>query len=325
MKLTDPSEIAKATRATVAALLAQITHSLGDSEAGPSEASVALEAGAGAESTPTDEPLVTLKAGRVVESLPGFKTGSADGAPLASEASRFDPPTSDHRPWNRSGTPRMPPRTALPNETDAGLRLRDSFLDRVETFAAALALWGAKLNLTSAPDDPAEIAFHILDSLAPLIFANRISDGFAFAAGSKVLDLGSGAGFPALILAAACEADFVLLEARRKRASFLSVTAAEMGLSNAQINSSRTDALRLHPEFDVVTARAFAEPAIVFATARAALKPGGRVILYASPAQRAAIDLAVTGSFEPAVFLEYEVMRGAARVAHVLAIARRLA
>jgi 16S rRNA G527 N7-methylase RsmG len=215
---------------------------------------------------PTAQPPYDFKTGRAVESLPGFKTSGAVGALLVSETSAI---------------------------SDAGLRLRDGFLDRIETFAAALALWGAKLNLTSAPDDPAEIAFHILDSLAPL--------------------------------AAASDAAIVLLEARRKRASFLSVTVAEMGLSNAQVNSSRTEALRLEPIFDVVTARAFAEPAIVFETARAALKPGGRVILYASPAQRAAIELASAGLFDPAVFLEYQVPRGTARVAHTLAIAKLIA
>ncbi len=216
---------------------------------------------------------------------------------------------------------------------------RDGFLGRIETFAAALALWGSKLNLTAAPDDPAEIAFHILDSLVPLMRAERAEASSvvvasrssatalagAFEAGSRVLDLGSGAGFPALILAAASAADFVLLEARRKRASFLSVTAAEMGLSNVQVNSSRTDAIALQPVFNVVTARAFAEPAVVFDTARAALRPGGLVVLYASPAQRAAIARASAGGFDDAVFIEYDVPRGSSSVSHVLAISQRMA
>jgi hypothetical protein len=57
----------------------------------------------------------------------------------------------------------------------------------------------------------------------------------------------------------------------------------------------------------VVTARAFAEPAIVFETAAAVLREGGRVILYASPAQREEIERASAAMFEPPVFLPYDL------------------
>jgi 16S rRNA (guanine527-N7)-methyltransferase len=200
------------------------------------------------------------------------------------------------------------------------------FLGRIETFATALALWGSKLNLTSAPNDPGEIAFHIIDSLSPLILA-RGAEGIALAgafdAGVRVLDLGSGAGFPALILAAACDANFTLLEARRKRASFLAVTAAEMGLAHVRVDSSRTDSIALEPVFDVATARAFAEPAIVYRTAAATLKTGGRAIIYASPSQRSAIEEAGADNFEPTGFIPYEVARGATSVAHLIAVSKR--
>ena len=206
---------------------------------------------------------------------------------------------------------------------EAGFRA--GFLDRVETFAIELARWGSKLNLTAAPDDPAEIAFHVIDSLAPLMLARAGAQAVlaeAFASGVRVLDLGSGAGFPGLILASACDAAFVLLEARRKRASFLSVTAAAMGLTNVRVAAARADSLLREPVYDVVTARAFGEPAIVFKTAALALRPGGRVMLYASPSQRLAIEAACGARFEPPTFIEYAVARGGTSVAHVLAIAR---
>jgi len=144
----------------------------------------------------------------------------------------------------------------------------------------------------------------------------------SFAAGSRALDLGSGAGFPSLLLAAATDAEFVLLEARRKRASFLSVAAAEMGLTNVRVDSSRAETMTTAPSFDLVTARAFAEPSIVFKTASVVLKPGGRLILYANPGQRSAIESACVDAFEPAIFMDYEVPRSAQRVAHMLAIAQ---
>jgi 16S rRNA (guanine(527)-N(7))-methyltransferase RsmG len=202
---------------------------------------------------------------------------------------------------------------------------KEEFFRRIEKFAAALALWGSKLNLTSAPNDPAEIALHVIDSLAPLILAERAEGSFlagAFAAGARVLDLGSGAGFPSLILAAACDANFTLLEARRKRASFLTVTAGEMGLSNVRVDATRADTLTLGPEFETVTARAFAEPAIVYRTAASALKPGGRLILYTSLSQKAVVERASLDGFERPVFVGYEVPRGAATVAHLIAVSR---
>jgi 16S rRNA G527 N7-methylase RsmG len=114
------------------------------------------------------------------------------------------------------------------------------FLDRIERLAALIALWGARINLTAAPEDPREIAFHIIDSLAPLTFleGERLLRD-AFRAGSRVLDLGSGAGFPGLVLAASSSASFTLVESRRKRASFLAVAAAEMGLKNAAVEWRR--------------------------------------------------------------------------------------
>ncbi len=86
------------------------------------------------------------------------------------------------------------------------LSLRDGFLERIEKMAATLALWGARTNLTAEASDPAEIAFHIIDSLAPIAFAegaDRETLEAALAEGASALDLGSGAGFPGLVLAAA--------------------------------------------------------------------------------------------------------------------------
>ena len=67
-----------------------------------------------------------------------------------------------------------------------------------------------------------------------------------FAQGRRALDLGSGAGFPGLVLAAASSADFTLVESRRKRASFLQVAVGEMDLKNVTIEGSapRKSALR---------------------------------------------------------------------------------
>ena len=201
------------------------------------------------------------------------------------------------------------------------------FPEQIERLAAALATWGARMNLTAEPEEPSEIAFHIVDSLAPLFLASRDGGAFlidTFSAGERALDLGSGAGFPGLVLAAASEAHFTLTESRRKRASFLTVTASEIGLRNVTIEASHLNALQVEPVFDVVTARAFGDPAIVYRLAAAALKPGGLAILYANPSQRLRLEEAGASGLGEYRRLAYEVERGDSSVNRILAVWRRV-
>lgn len=167
--------------------------------------------------------------------------------------------------------------------------LDDQFISRVRRFATLLAHWGSRVNLTAAPDRPAEIAFHILDSLAPLIGEPGTHLAPSFGAGRAVLDIGSGAGFPGLILACLCPARFVLAEARRRRASFLSVCAAELKLANLQVSNLRLTPQTVPSGFDVVLTRAVSGPEFYPLAARA-LKPGALALIYSTPAQR--LDLA---------------------------------
>ncbi len=97
------------------------------------------------------------------------------------------------------------------------------------------------MNLTAQPDEPVEISFQVVDSLMPLVLAGRPGGAVlseAFGTGSRILDLGSGAGFPGLVLAAACAAHFTLCESRRKRVSFLRVAIAELDLKNVTVESA---------------------------------------------------------------------------------------
>jgi len=200
------------------------------------------------------------------------------------------------------------------------------FLERVERFAGALALWGRRINLTATPGDPAELAFHIVDSLMPLVIATR-PEGAAlrdlFAPGRVVLDLGSGAGFPGLILAAACAARFVLLESRRKRANFLRVAAAEMELANVEVDATRRDPADLAPAFDVVLGRAFARPAQFHRCAAAALRPHGLAILYATPEQPLDLEAATAAGLSGHLRLPYVVPRDRRPAARLLALWRK--
>jgi 16S rRNA (guanine527-N7)-methyltransferase len=206
------------------------------------------------------------------------------------------------------------------------------FFERIQTFTVELGRWGTRFNLTAAPDDPAELAFHILDSLMPLLLVAREPGGplaQSFRPSIRILDLGSGAGFPGLILAVATEAKFMLVESRRKRASFLTTAIGAMGLGNVEVDNRYRRVFAR--EFDVVMARAFARPAEFYEVATTALKPDGIALLYASERQRDEIEASLNRWGSIARFYSYEPPRVGYRStqaeadspAHLIVVGRR--
>lgn len=191
--------------------------------------------------------------------------------------------------------------------------LGSDFLGRIEPFANALHLWGARTNLTAHPGDPVEIAFHIVDSLAPLTL-NLCPTSLRERA--RVLDLGSGAGFPGLVLAAAFAGDFTLAEARRKRATFLSMAAAAMGLTNVKVRGGRLSAETVDSGFDVVTARAFGEAGLEI-IARA-LGVQGHAILWLGPEQTISVERVRNAGLGNLVRHDYVLRRGTEAVRRAL-------
>lgn len=158
------------------------------------------------------------------------------------------------------------------------------FLDRIERMAATLAVWGPKINLTAHPRDPNEIVFHVFDSIIPISIAVS-SKILRLGRTHRFLDIGSGAGFPGLVIAAALNANVTLVEARRKRASYLTETAIEMGLQNVRVECARAESLDVRDGYDVVTSRAVGNPNMLFEVAGRALRLEGVLMLYVSADQ----------------------------------------
>jgi 16S rRNA (guanine527-N7)-methyltransferase len=158
------------------------------------------------------------------------------------------------------------------------------FLDRIERMAAMLAVWGPKINLTAHPRDPDEIVFHVFDSIIPISIAAS-SKILRLGRTHRFLDIGSGAGFPGLVIAAALNASVTLVEARRKRATYLTEAAIEMGLHNVRVECIRAESFDVRDGFDVVTSRAVGDPAMLFEIAGRALSLEGVLMLYVSADQ----------------------------------------
>ena len=92
-------------------------------------------------------------------------------------------------------------------------------------------------------------------------------------------DLGSGAGFPGVALAAACpSAQVELVESREKRAIFLEKVVAEGGLGNARVRRMRSEELE-SAAYDGVISRAYKPPLEFLTDAARLLKPGGCAVL----------------------------------------------
>ncbi len=205
-----------------------------------------------------------------------------------------------------------------------GLDLGAAFFSRMRAYASFLAVWGERMSLTARPQDPGELAFHIIDSLMPLALTRQLP-GLAknLQPGKGVLDLGSGAGFPGLVLASAARAHFTLCEARRKRTTFLRVVAEELGLFDLTVKGDHVTPASFDAAHDLVTTRALGDAGNFHGVARAALRRGGLAMLYASPRQAAELAERRIAGFELAANAPYEVARDRETVQRAILLWKR--
>ena len=136
-----------------------------------------------------------------------------------------------------------------PEEFAAAACVSRETLDRLSRYAELLADWNTRHNLVSDRSMADVWKRHFWDSA-------QIAD--LLPAGAKTLvDLGSGAGFPGLVLATLRpELRITLIEATRKKYDFLKVVAGELGLT-VDVRNERIEEMAPEP-FDVITARACA-------------------------------------------------------------------
>lgn len=122
-------------------------------------------------------------------------------------------------------------------------------LDRLEAWLAELRRWQPRINLVGAStlDDPWRR--HILDSAQLARFLPPST--------RRLVDLGSGAGLPGLILAILGVPEVHLIESDRRKAAFLIACKGRLGLDGVVVHAARAETVELPPA-DVVTARALA-------------------------------------------------------------------
>ena len=157
--------------------------------------------------------------------------------------------------------------------------------DRIEALSVyhdLLLSWNTKMDLTSVPDEEAARR-HFRDSLLPLTLPAFFPEGL------KLIDVGTGAGFPGLALAIA-RPDFqvTLLEAQGKRCRFLQAVCDELELKNVTVAQERAEVLgqnSSHREaYDRAVARAVAPLNVLCEYLLPFVKAGGYALCWKGPA-----------------------------------------
>ncbi|WP_219894549.1 16S rRNA (guanine(527)-N(7))-methyltransferase RsmG [Aquisediminimonas profunda] len=123
---------------------------------------------------------------------------------------------------------------------------------KLEAFAAAVIAENSKQNLISAATIPNIWSRHIMDSAQLLRLGRSDAD-----VPGPWLDLGTGAGFPGMIIAILTDFPVILVESRRKRFEFLVDQAKSLGLTNVKVHCGRLETLETFP-VGTISARAFA-------------------------------------------------------------------
>lgn len=166
----------------------------------------------------------------------------------------------------------------------AGIDLPATLAESLETYYALLAKWNAKINLTSFELDPAgqdEAIDRLL--IEPLVAARHIPPS-----ATSVIDIGSGGGSPALPLVLAVpRLHLRMVESKTRKAVFLREAVRELGLTWAEVETSRYEELLTRPELheglDLVTIRAVRVEPRTLVSLQAFLKPGGHLFLFRGP------------------------------------------
>ena len=130
--------------------------------------------------------------------------------------------------------------------TKDDIKLPDNFFYNIQKYKEHLFKWNKIHNMTGAKDENTIDEF-IYDAVFPVSFLPQVE---------SLMDIGTGAGFPGMILALGLpQTQVTLVEPLTKRASFLQFIKADLGLKNVTVVKKRVE--DMEPKvFDIITSRA---------------------------------------------------------------------
>ena len=151
--------------------------------------------------------------------------------------------------------------------------LSDAQVQGLLDYQNLIGKWTKVYNLTAVRDPAEMLTHHLLDSLAAVAPLQKHLQGRGLSAAS-LLDVGSGAGLPGVVLAICCPSLAVTcVDTVGKKAAFIKHVALALGLPNLTGLHARVETIT--QPFDVICSRAFASLADFAGWSQAALAPGG--------------------------------------------------
>lgn len=163
-------------------------------------------------------------------------------------------------------------------EKEINLNVSAENIKKLYEYMMLLLEWNEKINLTAITDESEIIEKHFIDSLTILKY---IKDS------DKVIDVGTGAGFPGIPLAINCGANITLLDSLNKRINFLQEVKEKLDLTNVQNIHGRAEEVGRQKEhreiYDVAVSRAVAPMNILVEYLLPFVKVGGVCICMKGP------------------------------------------
>ncbi len=161
-----------------------------------------------------------------------------------------------------------------------GIQISEEAIAKLEIYYDLMIKWNNKINLTSIVERDQVIEKHFLDSA--LIMKDELwSSAFC----SKIMDVGTGAGFPGMVLAILNpDKEFHLLDSLKKRVDFLEEMKQTLSLDNVQCFHGRAEIYGQDQEFrnryDIVVSRAVADLPVLIEYCIPFVREGGYFVSY---------------------------------------------
>lgn len=161
--------------------------------------------------------------------------------------------------------------------TGIGIKLKHTQLDDLGRYLEELLIWNQKINLISRTEaeDCELVIMHLIDSMTPLISGKILP-------GTRLVDVGTGAGLPGLVLKIVEPTiELTLLESISKKCDFLKAACGKLGLDDVRVVCDRAENYARGPDresYDIVVARAVAPLPVLFELSLPLLRLGGYLV-----------------------------------------------